>query len=262
MAYGVREHTEDEDTITLHKYTQATNKIRQLEGDIRDFSGKIQMWSQLRDKLIKEINEQQESSEVEEAKEFAEKIRKISQLFEATKDRVFNQIVDRLQDEANSMYSRLTEGNQTKGGTLRFDRQNDGTVRVRVIASSGEELTGNGTGFQRMKQLAIVMSIISSKIGNKHFNYPFISDAPFSEFSFNFINNFFNIAPNVFTQSIIMIKDLYDPKRQNFITPDGEKILNRMNNGEMKGTFYVNYMESRNDASDMVTKKLCYTNRK
>ncbi len=262
MAYGVREHTEDEDTITLHKYTQATNKIRELEGDIRDFSGKIQMWSQLRDKLIKEINEQQESSEVEEAKEFAEKIRKISQLFEATKDRVFNQIVDRLQDEANSMYSRLTEGNQTKGGTLRFDRQNDGTVRVRVIASSGEELTGNGTGFQRMKQLAIVMSIISSKIGNKHFNYPFISDAPFSEFSFNFINNFFNIAPNVFTQSIIMIKDLYDPKRQNFITPDGEKILNRMNNEEMKGTFYVNYMESRNDASDMVTKKLCYTNRK
>lgn len=262
MAYGVREHTEDEDTITLNKYTQAGNKIKQLETDIREFSSKIQIWSQLRDKLIREINEQQGNSDVDKAKHFAETICKISQLFEATKERIFRQIVDRLQEEANSMYSRLTEGNQTSGGTLRFDRQDDGTVRVRVMAASGEELTGNGTGFQRMKQLAIVMSIISSRVGNKHFNYPFISDAPFSEFSFNFINNFFNIAPNVFTQSIIMIKDLYDPKRPNYITPDGEKILDRMTKGEMKGTFYVNYMESRSDASDMVTKKLCYTNRK
>ena len=42
-----------------------------------------------------------------------------------------------------------------------------------------------------MKQLAIVMAIISSKIGDeKKFDYPFISDAPFSEFGENFISNF------------------------------------------------------------------------
>lgn len=262
MAYGVREHTEEEDSITLNKYTQAGSQMTKLGIDIRDYTNKIQIWTQQRDKLIKEINEQQGSADVEEANQFAETLENISRLFEATKNHIFNQIVNSLQSEANLMYSRLTEGNQTSGGTLRFDRQEDGTVRVCVVSASGEELTGNGTGFQRMKQLAIVMSIISSKLENKHFDYPFISDAPFSEFSFNFINNFFNIAPKVFTQSIIMIKDLYDPKRPNYITPDGERILERMRRGEMNGMFYVNYMDERNDASDMVTKKYCYTPRK
>ena len=262
MAYGVRDHTEEEDAITLSKYTQAGNQMTKMEIAIRDFTNKIQIWTQQRDRLIKEINEQQNISEVDEAYQFATTLENISTLFEATKERIFTEIVDSLQTEVNIMYSRLTEGNQTSGGTLRFDRQNDGTVRVSVISASGEELTGNGTGFQRMKQLAIVMSIISSKLENKHFDYPFISDAPFSEFSFNFINNFFNIAPHVFTQSIIMIKDLYDPLRPNFISQDGEKILERMKNGEMKGMFYVNYTEERNDASDMVTKKYCYTPRK
>jgi hypothetical protein len=59
-----------------------------------------------------------------------------------------------------------------------------------------------------------------------------------------------------------MIKDLYNPLRPNFISQDGEKILERMKNGEMKGMFYVNYTDERNDASDMVTKKYCYTPRK
>jgi DNA sulfur modification protein DndD len=85
------------------------------------------------------------------------------------------------------------------------------------------ELAGLGTGFQRMKQLSIVMAIISSKIGNKQFDYPFISDAPFSEFGDNFINNFFKIAPNVFIQSIIFIKELYDPASENYLNELGQE---------------------------------------
>jgi DNA sulfur modification protein DndD len=165
-----------------------------------------------------------------------------------------------LQTAANQIYKDLTKGNQTLGGTLTFKRSDDGTVSVSVIDSKGEELYGNGTGFQRMKQLAIVMSIISSKVGNKSFEYPFISDAPFSEFSWNFMNNFFEIAPNVFRQSIIMIKDLCDPNDPELVTAHGKEIYKQMNAGKLKGTFYVNFAETRADAGNLVTKKKCYSN--
>jgi DNA sulfur modification protein DndD len=128
-----------------------------------------------------------------------------------------------------------------------------------VIDSQGDELFGNGTGFQRMKQLAIVMSIISSKVGNKSFDYPFISDAPFSEFNKNFMNNFFEIAPNVFRQSIIMMKEFYDSADKNLINEHGKAIVKQMNDGQLQGTFYVNYAETRADAGNLVTKKYCYT---
>ena len=260
MVYGVGEHTAESDNILLSRYTQADKKIAELEGNIRYHKNNIEIWTQQHDKCVREIAKKQDSTEVEQAKEFAEKLTNIKKLFEATKEHIFEQIIANLQTVANDMYAQLTEGNQTSGGKLEFTRMEDGTVKVRVIAASGEELTGNGTGFQRMKQLALVMSIISSKTGNKHFDYPFISDAPFSEFSFNFINNFINIAPKVFTQSIIMIKDLCDPKRSSLLTPDGDRIVEKMNRGEIKGMFYVNHTDdNRPDASEIETKKLCYT---
>lgn len=60
-----------------------------------------------------------------------------------------------------------------------FQRDHD-IVNVTIRDVNNGEITGLGTGFQRMKQLAIVMAVISSKIGDeKMFDYPFISDAPF-----------------------------------------------------------------------------------
>lgn len=110
-----------------------------------------------------------------------------------------------------------------------------------------------------MKQLAIVMAIISSKIGDeKKFDYPFISDAPFSEFGENFVNNFFRVAPGVFGQSIILIKELYDPNAKDLLTPFGRRILEDMKGGKIPGTFYVNVIEERADTTGLVTSHKCY----
>ena len=205
------------------------------------------------------MEKKQNSEDVRKAEHLYHDMLCIAQIFANTKERIFNDIVNKLQSVANNMYGELTSGNQTLGGNLLFDRADGGTVRVKVVDNNGEELFGNGTGFQRMKQLAIVMSIISSKGNNCSFDYPFISDAPFSEFSMNFINNFFRIAPSVFRQSIIMIKDFYDPHIDNFIRPEGMKIAEKMKSGNLKGTFYVNYVEEQSDSSNLVTKKYCYS---
>ena len=73
------------------------------------------------------------------------------------------------------------------------------------------------------------------------------------------MNNFFEIAPNVFRQSIIMIKEFYDSADKNLISEHGKAIVKQMNDGQLQGTFYVNYAETRADAGNLVTKKYCYT---
>lgn len=256
---GIENSTEEEDRKVLSGYNQAKQTISGKNEEIQRWTGKIKIWDSALTKAKEELDKRQGSTPIRKAKELYDNMQVIKTMFDSTRERIFKSIVDNLQTAANEMYSDLTKGNQTFGGTLTFDRLDDGTVRVSVIDSQGEELFGNGTGFQRMKQLAIVMSIISSKVGNKSFDYPFISDAPFSEFSWNFMNNFFEIAPNVFRQSIIMIKDLYDPADDNLINEHGKAIVEQMNNGLLQGSFYVNYAETRADAGNLVTKKYCYT---
>lgn len=256
---GTGNTTPEEDRKVLSGYNQAKNTIKEKGEEIEKLTGKIKLWEDKLGKIKNELAKKQGSSPVKKAEQLYEDMKCIAQMFASTKERIFDGIVAKLQTVANTMYGDLTAGNQTLGGKLVFDREDTGVVKVKVIGADGEELFGNGTGFQRMKQLAIVMSIISSKVNNNSFDYPFISDAPFSEFSMNFINNFFKIAPNVFRQSIIMIKDLYDPQVEDFIRPEGMKIANKMQSGELKGTFYVNYVEERADASNLVTKKKCYS---
>ena len=256
---GMGNTTPEEDRKVLSGYNKAKNTIKEKSEEIDKLTCKIKLWEDKLGKIKNELAKKQGSSPVKKAEQLYEDMKCIAQMFVSTKERIFDGIVKKLQTVANTMYGDLTAGNQTLGGKLVFDREDTNVVKVKVIGADGEELFGNGTGFQRMKQLAIVMSIISSKVNNNSFDYPFISDAPFSEFSMNFINNFFKIAPNVFRQSIIMIKDLYDPQAENFIRPEGMKIASKMQSGELKGTFYVNYVEERADASNLVTKKKCYS---
>ena len=83
--------------------------------------------------------------------------------------------------------------------------------------------------------------------------YPFIADAPFSAFGKNFINNFFETVPDVFDQSIILIKDLYDIDDEQCLSEDGHKILDLMKSGELKGTFYVNQIPEEADPTTLTT---------
>lgn len=250
--------TVESDQKILSRYTQAKETVRKKTDEIDIYSSRIDRWKAGLEKTISDIAKKQDNSDVMSADNFYQEMQNLEALFLATKERIYNKLVERLQDESNKMYRDLTARNHTLGGVLHFQKREDGTLKVVVINDDGEELTGNGTGFQRMKQLAIVMSIISSKIGHHQFDYPFVSDAPFSEFSINFIENFFNKAPSVFRQCIIMIKDLCDPNAPQLINNFGLELSEKMKKGEIKGTFYVNYTAEKTDNSRMVTLKKRY----
>lgn len=259
-AGGNADNSEFKDQAIIKDRDNALSTINIKESEIKDLQKRLDMC----DSSIKRLNEQlkkyDKNKETEKYEIFSDLLKNIEFIINETKDAIFDRTIRVLEEEANDKYMKLTEGNQSSGGKLVFKKEHE-VVNVSIRDIYNGEITGLGTGFQRMKQLAIVMAIISSKIGDeKKFDYPFISDAPFSEFGENFINNFFKVAPEVFSQCIIFIKELYDPKSKNYLTPFGEKILGKMLSGEMPGTFYVNIIEERVDTTGLVTNHQCYTN--
>lgn len=257
-AGGHADNSEYNDRNVIAGYRQVNSVITEKENEI---IGKNKMVTQMEGALAainQKLSSYKKAADVEKYDEFAQVLAKIKTVIEETKDDIFDRTIEILAQNANEKYKALTSGNQSSGGILDFQRDHD-VVNVTIRDVNNGEITGLGTGFQRMKQLAIVMAVISSKIGDeKKFDYPFISDAPFSEFGENFINNFFAVAPDVFSQSIIMIKELYDPNTDDFLTPFGRRILDKMNKGQIPGTFYVNVIEEKADTTGLVTTHKCY----
>lgn len=257
-AGGHADNSEYNDRNVVAGYRQVNSVITEKENEI---IGKNKMVTQMEGALAainQKLSSYKKAADVEKYDEFAQVLAKIKTVIEETKDDIFDRTIEILAQNANEKYKALTSGNQSSGGILDFQRDHD-VVNVTIRDVNNGEITGLGTGFQRMKQLAIVMAVISSKIGDeKKFDYPFISDAPFSEFGENFINNFFAVAPDVFSQSIIMIKELYDPNTDDFLTPFGRRILDKMNKGQIPGTFYVNVIEEKADSTGLVTTHKCY----
>ena len=257
-AGGNADNSEYNDRNIVADYRRVNSVITEKENEI---NGKNKMVAKMEDALAainQKLSSYKKAADVEKYEEFAQVLAKINTVIEETKDDIFGRTIEALAQNANEKYKALTSGNQSSGGILDFQRDHD-IVNVTIRDVNNGEITGLGTGFQRMKQLAIVMAVISSKIGDeKMFDYPFISDAPFSEFGENFINNFFAVAPEVFSQSIIMIKELYDPNADDLLTPFGRRILDKMNKGQIPGTFYVNVIEEKADTTGLVTTHKCY----
>jgi len=257
-AGGNEDNSETNDKIITSDYGVVIETISSKERAISNKEKDIILWEKSLEQINKRLNSYKKNTATQKYEDFALLMREINDIINQTKDDIFDKTISALAKEANEKYMALTSGNQSSGGVLKFERNHD-IVNVSIRDVQNGVITGLGTGFQRMKQLAIVMAVISSKIGDeKKFDYPFISDAPFSEFGENFISNFFRVAPSVFTQSIIMIKELYDPKANDYLTAFGRRILEDMKSGKLPGTFYVNVIKDKTDTTGLVTSHKCY----
>lgn len=257
-AGGHADNSEYNDRNVVADYRQVNSVISIKEREIIDKNKMVARMENSLAAINQKLSSYKKSMDIERYEEFALVVGNINAIVEETKDDIIDRTIKALAQNANEKYRALTSGNQSSGGILDFQRDHD-VVNVTIRDVNNGEITGLGTGFQRMKQLAIVMAVISSKIGDeKKFDYPFISDAPFSEFGENFINNFFAVAPEVFSQSIIMIKELYNPDVDDLLTPFGRRILDKMNKGQIPGTFYVNVIEEKADTTGLVTTHKCY----
>ena len=253
--YGGTESEEDSisDQNVLSAYDKALSAIQLYKGYQ---ASAIDQVGKLREDLKtweKKLSEYGGAAVPQSYRDLKEVIEDVQLVFERTKQRIYDEVIDTLEKKSNDFYQKLTAGNNVDGGRLSFTKTSYDSIQLKVFNEAGGELTGASEGFQRMKKIAVLMAIISSKFGGGQFEYPFIADAPFSAFGKNFINNFFDTVPSVFRQCIIMIKDLYDVNSPEKITKDGEAILEKMKNGLLPGSFYVITVPEAGDPVNMTT---------
>jgi DNA sulfur modification protein DndD len=244
----------DKDKNILESYANANQRIGQCNIEIVKYKKEIDNLKISIDNVDKRISELGGSDLPKEYKETTELLTDISKIIGNTKDRIFSEILTRLETNSNKHFQNLTAGNNVDGGILKLSKTSGETVILEVVDKSGNPITGLSEGFQRMKKLAVVMAIISSRYNKQTFDYPLIADAPLSAFGKGFIEGFFNEVPNVFNQSIILVKELYDKERESHLTETGERILKK---SEI-GSFYLNEIEENKSQIERETKIICY----
>lgn len=250
------DNTKDRDVLSA--YNKALNDINLYKGYITSAQKNVESLKENLANCEKRMSEYGGATVPQSYRDFKEIMQDVQSIFTRTKDRIYDEVLSSLENKSNDFYQQLTAGNNVDGGKLIFSKTSYDAIQLKVINESGGEFTGASEGFQRMKKIAVVMAIVSSKIGGGHYDYPFIADAPFSAFGKNFITNFFATVPSVFRQCIIMIKDLYDINDSQLISDEGKKIYNDMKNGLINGTFYVNYIPEIADPTKLETKILQY----
>ena len=241
------------DQNILAAYNKAITDRQLYNGYLSDATKNLESTKEKLQACEKRLSEYGGAAVPQSYKNLKEVLEDAEGIFLRTKQRIYDNVIDTLEKKSNDFYQQLTKDNNVDGGTLTFTKTSYDSIQLKVYNEAGGELTGASEGFQRMKKIAVLMAIISSKFGGGKFDYPFIADAPFSAFGKNFINNFFETVPSVFSQCIIMIKDLYDVNAPELISEDGKKLLDRMKDGNPVGTFYVISIPEQADPVTMTT---------
>lgn len=157
--------------------------------------------------------------------------------FSETKKQYFLDQANSLTQIINKNYEDLTRGNQTNPGKVEIEVNENYNFRAKIKNIDGGILTGQGSAFQRMKQLALLMGIV--QVGKSQ-DYPLIADAPVSEMSPILTKNFFNCIPENFKQAIILVKDLIDDNNDNHEIKLNRLGIDIMENHYLKPRIYIN----------------------
>jgi DNA sulfur modification protein DndD len=174
----------------------------------------------------------------------------LAEAAERAKERVYDNMIQKLEEHANVHFKNLIANNDLAGGILKFEKNPSGSISFNYVDSKGNLVSGSSEGFQRMKKFSVVMAIITS--GNQEYNYPLLADAPISAFGEAFTEGFFEASGEVFPQSIVLVKELYDRNSDQKITQLGQRLLKDDN----VKTMYVNQVPKDAEQIDLVTTKM------
>jgi DNA sulfur modification protein DndD len=154
-------------------------------------------------------------------------LRDIETIFKDTKDKKFDEFIEKLQTKSNYFFKTINIDAFT--GTIVFTRKNKVNSTIVEV-----ELQENGRTFYKPNQsletsmhIAILFAISELASEIKQENFPLIFDAPISSFDENKKPEFLNLIYSTGNQKIILIKDfvIKDQKsKQLYISKDFENV--------------------------------------
>lgn len=135
--------------------------------------------------------------------------RHLNEAAESTRNRVFQELIERLEKEANKHYQNMTQDNRSVRGIIKL-KEYDGNYTPELVDRDGRQLSQINMGNILLIKLATIMAIISARQSTRDTElYTLISDAPMSVFGEDYTIGFCKTVSQVYKQSIIMSKDFY-----------------------------------------------------
>ncbi|QHT68700.1 AAA family ATPase [Rhodocytophaga rosea] len=252
---GLIGSNDEDDQVVINRYGGAERRIQKYEGDIVRLETDIERLTIDLENKNKEIDELSAAKLKNTLLEREDIMKDIYRIAINTKERIFDKIIQKLETSANLYFKELTRENSVDGGIIRIIRYPGDTFAIEIRDQEDNKIFGLSEGFQRMKKLAVIMAIISSSDRGK-MDYPLIADAPLSAFGKGFIRGFFDKVPEVFHQSIVMVKDLYDRNTTNRLNDVGEDILEKVKINP--GSFHLNEIDKNQPQLKRTTQILRY----
>ena len=207
-------NSESSDAEIIASYKGASKRMETARGRIEDIITPTIAKHKSQQKAISEemrsINQTQDIPQG--FKDHDDISRDLALAAERAKERVYDNMIKKLEEHANKHFKNLIANNDLAGGILKFEKTPSDSINFNYIDSKGNIVSGSSEGFQRMKKFSVVMAIITS--GNQQYNYPLLADAPISAFGEGFTEGFFDASGKVFPQSIVLVKELYDPQQR------------------------------------------------
>jgi DNA sulfur modification protein DndD len=130
----------------------------------------------------------------------------------STQDRVFNNLIVELEEEANKHFTAMTKGNEGIQGYIKLVEK-EGNYMPKNVDANGQELPNINDSNIILIKVAVILAIISAKKSSQATDlYTLITDAPSSKFTDNYTIGFCKTVGKVYKQSIIMSKDFHANK--------------------------------------------------
>ncbi|MES2517886.1 MAG: AAA family ATPase [Bacteroidota bacterium] len=232
----------------MAQYKGALSRLQKAEEDIIKSKNRIESLTENIRKDESELSRMRPQDTPKEYEIHLDISTDIRNAAQRTKLRVFDNMISKLEEEANKHFRNLIKYNELAGGILKFEKNPRGTIDFNYVDEAGNEVGGASEGFQRMKVLAVLMAIIS--VNPYGYLYPLLADAPLSAFGQGFIKGFFEETEKVFPQSIILIKDLYDSESENKLNKLGNELLKNVS----VSTIYLNQIPKNSKQVEVYTK--------
>lgn len=192
----------------LKEYSIQNQKAKDFKDDLNRVTQEIEH----NEGLLKGVSDQFKDLVTGELPNWLVEKRDVTKDFEAisksTRERVFNNLIAQLEQEANVHYQAMTTGNKSTRGKIKLRKLPNGNYMPEIIDSNGNPLLGLNTSNLILVKLSAIMAIISAK-GNSGELYTLITDAPTSVFGEDYTLGFCKTISKVYRQSIIMSKEFY-----------------------------------------------------
>ena len=205
-----------ESSININEAEQITDEIQTKRNIVNKHQKNIGHYENKIEKLTQEIGKLEKKSDNLVVGDVPEKFIKKAKICDdlltaakSTRNRVYDELIERLENEANKHYQSMTQDNKSARGIIKLNKYN-GNYTPELLDNKGNRFTNINTGNLLLIKLATIMAIISAKKSTRDtYLYTLISDAPMSVFGEDYTMGFCKTASQVYRQSIIMSKEFY-----------------------------------------------------